>query len=66
MGVNKLFWCNNCQTFTTEEDAEILTRPNGWSRVEIQGTHVEILHFCTECTDKLRAALAIFFKRRPQ
>ena len=68
MGVNKLFWCNNCQTFDTLEDAELINRPNGWSRIEVQSSArgAEVMHFCAACAEKIRDALAIFFKRRPQ
>ena len=67
MGVNKLFWCDNCHTFETIEDAEILIRPVGWTRVEVSSAaRTELMHFCHDCTEKLRNALAVFFQRRPQ
>lgn len=68
MGANKLFWCNNCQTFEAVENAdEVINRPSNWTRVEIQrAAGLEVLHYCPACAEKIREALAIFFKRRPQ
>jgi len=65
MAVHKLYWCNNCRRFeaVTGPDAELVNRPTGWLRVELQSSDVglKLLHFCPECGERYRESLFAFF-----
>lgn len=69
MGLNKLFWCNNCQRFETIKDAaEHINRPTGWTRIEIQSSTdtggAREVHLCATCGEGFRQAFFAFLHRQ--